>query len=300
MYKFFLQFLLLNTLLIKASEQQANASPIAAVGSQFTRNFCIGAVSGTAGMAVYAPFHYAQNRVIQELAMLPNKTASTSLYGHTKQIMSGSRSLIFGKVPSIAIQQAGYAGIVQILAQNNIATSETNKFCANVLAAMLSAPIANASQLIALHQENQINKCNILKTIQSFPRGIKDLNRGLGLVTSREIIFMLLYNQVLPGIKNRIQRLTHSETSAYLISAPIAGALVAGCTQPINVCATYLHADIAQQKYSGGLFGLKQMLCNIKNKGVLAESFKGIHWRAPGVMLGLVAMNKTREAMSND
>ncbi|HEV2601472.1 MAG TPA: hypothetical protein VGT41_04175 [Candidatus Babeliales bacterium] len=285
--------------LTSLASQQNNSNNFVGI-QQWAKDFYIGAASGTVGMTVYAPFHYAQNRRIQRLGILLNKqaqlSAPKSLQANIKQIMSGSRALIFGKVPAIAIQQAGYAGIIRKLESEGTAASETEKLGANITAAIFSAPVANASQLVALHQENQKEKCNILKTIHSFPRGYKDLSRGLGPVMVRETLFMLIFNQLLPKVKNETQKITNDEAMAYLISAPIAGALVTGCTQPANVNVTYLHADIAQKKYKG-FWSFMDAYHAMKSKGIVAESFRGTGLRAPGVMLGLAAMNKAKEEM---
>src|SRR5580692_5931009 len=74
-------------------------------------DFCVGATSGAAAMTVYTPFHYFQNRQIQELPIMWYKP---------HYWFRGLPSLALGKAPTVGVQMMTYHAAM------NVPLPETN------------------------------------------------------------------------------------------------------------------------------------------------------------------------------
>jgi Mitochondrial carrier protein len=233
--------------------------------NNFVKELFIGSAAGMGAMTVYGPWHYWQNRHIQDLEVVrrPNFW------------FRGVPSLAIGKVPTYAVHFSVYSLLMDI-----------NPTFASVVAGSSAGVVNNFTHLVTLHQEN---------TGQSFfqvvkKHGIKQcVSRGLGTVIFREITFNVIFMNVLIDIKNRLMdKTTMPKWMITLSSAVLTGCGVVLVTQPHMVVSALLYADMDKKKYNNGY----NVIIDIWKQKGLRAFYKGAARRTPGVILGLMVLHQ--------
>lgn len=222
------------------------------------------AASGAVSQVAYAPFNYFQNQTIQG-----NEIA----WGHPKRWFRGAPALALGRAPITAVQLGLYDITGKLLTQGNMRElrSVEKVACAGV-AGIVSGILANVGHVVILHQGNTGN--GFFKTIHLFPRRYKDLMRGAVPNVTRELLFISIYRVVYPLLKKKYLTILSQEQAQ--IVAGIASGIISGfITQPLNVIATTLHADIERKKYCTSRDVVKAVS--------LQKLFKGVGYRMFGI-----------------
>jgi len=242
------------------------------------RNAQVGFTSSAAGMLVYTPFHYFQNRIIQNLPIIWNNPTYW---------FRGAPSLILGKGPTMAVELASYQLIAKVLQQQGATSSSVHNTIAATLAGAAGGVVNNLTHLIALHQENK--GCSFAQTIREFPNK-RVWMRGLGTTITREMIFSNIFFVTLKKLRAIISAHTESPRVAQVTSGLIAGALVAGVTQPFMVVTAHLYADVEKKQYTNGLDAVRKIF---RAHG-LRHFYKGSAYRSVGIMLALPVFDAVR------
>ncbi|MCL5875317.1 MAG: hypothetical protein M1114_02495 [Candidatus Dependentiae bacterium] len=200
-------------------------------------DFVIGATSGAAGMVVYTPFHYLQNRKIQKLPI------------HTNPLcwFRGMPSLALGKAPSIAIQMSTYGLITKIISQKKEYLSHQQKTFASLISGAAAGIINNFTHLVTLHQEN--HGTPFVTTIKNLPSPQITLTRGLGTTISREILFAHVFLVLLQDMKKVVNSKINNHHIAEISCGLLSGGIIAATTQPFMVITGKLYADLSKKRY---------------------------------------------------
>lgn len=261
---------------LQASEQQSATN-------EALTTFCIGAVSGSAGMLVYAPFHYFQNRHIQKLPIIWEKP---------HYWFRGAPSLVIGKAPALGVQISTYEAISRLLKQDAKELTYAQKTQAATIAGVLSGMVHNATHLIALQQENSGK--TFAKTIVGLPAKQEIVTRGLGTTLAREAIFANVFLVVLQALEKQVKPHIHNETVAQVSSGVLTGATIAGITQPFMVVTAKLYADMEKKQYRNGFDAAYKIVTEEGVRGF----YKGSGYRSIGVTVAIPVFNAVNEYFS--
>jgi len=243
-------------------------------------DFTIGATSGAAGMIVYTPFHYFQNRSIQKQPII---------WENPPCWFRGMPSLALGKAPTIAVQMSTYELITKIIKKNNTELSDTQKIAAATIAGAMSGIVNNFSHLIALHQENTGK--SFVKTTQH--HGKMALTRGLGTTILRETFFTNIYFILLKKIREIMDKKIHNPVLAQISSGLLSGCVVAATTQPCMVITAKLYADMEKKQYHNGFDATYKTFVQEGIRGF----YKGGGYRSIGVILALPVFDYVQKTL---
>jgi|GEM_PF-5764490 len=248
------------------------------------KNIVIGAMSGAASMAVYAPWSYFQNRHIQQKPIEWHKP---------HHWWRGYRILACNNAPVIAIQQATYLHIKHIIqtSKKTDTLSHSEKTLAVTCAGGISGPINNTAQLIALQQQN--NGLSIIQTINKMPEKYKSLHRASVPAIYRGMFFANSYMNCLPFIKSKVAHITHNNLVTLLISGFMSSLFITATSQPMQVIITTLHADIEKKQYNGMIDAVKKIT---KKQGIKAL-YHGSLYRTAGNTIALPVLEYVQKIL---
>lgn len=245
----------------------------------------VGAISSALSSFAYSPFHYIQNRRAQGLPV------------HLKNIhhcLRGYPLLVSGSIPVTMAQMVAYKAIqnhTQCSSNNNDHNEKTT--CAAALAAVASAPFANALQLMTLHKQN--TGLPMLTILNTFPHSYRSLGRGFIPTTLQGIFFVTTYTNGLPLLKDEIHRHCNNNIIACISSAFLSALLLTITTQPLRVMAIKLHADIHKEAYKG--------IYDVALKTIQSDGFNGIYkaweWRTIGNSIAIPVLTTVQHTLNN-
>ncbi len=251
------------------------------MGNDTLSNFAISAASQVTAITVYTPFHYFQNRIVQQLPINPTP----------RVWFRGLPSMALGKVPTFAVQRTAYEYILQM---KNTETEGRipNELIAATGAGGASGVIANLTHQIALHQEN--NGTKLKQTMQKIVQSNGGFKRGLGVSISRESGFAAIYMAFFPKAQKSIEKkLPDSPLLSALAGYLFLGTFVGATTQPFMAVQATLFADAQKKEYANGF----DAAISMARKNGFKTFYKGIGHRTPGIIFGLFALDKCEKGL---
>lgn len=237
--------------------------------------FLIGSISGGAAMVPYAPFHYFQNRTIQNLPIHWHKP---------RHWFRGLPTLALGKMPTFGMQMATYNVSTRLLENEDQKMSEKQKIYAAMFAGASSGLVQNVTQHIALHQENDGR--SLSQTIRSLHSN-QVLLRALGTNMAIQTMFTHIYLNYLQNMKSNINTYTENKILAQLYTGLFSGCMVAVTTQPLMVISAKLYADIERKEYSNGFSAMVKIFLNDGIRGF----YTGTGYRSLGIIVALPVLD---------
>lgn len=245
-----------------------------------TQGLAIGCISGAVGMTVYLPFAYAQNRIVQKLAISKNPLH----WYRGLPVVAGTVAAITG--PQVLINNMA----LSYLKGENKTNSNKNALLAASIAGVVTAPFINASELLTQHQQN--SKQSLVQTVKSLPHGVRSLTKGMGVVGLREVVWSNAYQALVPIFKKMYAGIMNEKLA--VTTAAITTGVAAGLiTNVFQVTKVKLHADLLGKQYKNGLDALKY----ITEKEGIKGFTSGVSARALGLTLAIPAMMLTSQAL---
>lgn len=245
----------------------------------------VGAISSALSSLAYSPFHYIQNRRAQGLPV------------HLKNIhhcLRGYPLLVSGSIPITMAQMVAYKAIQNHTQCSNNSNDHNKKTtCAAALAAVASAPFANAIQLMTLHKQN--TGLPIATILNTFPNSYRSLGRGFIPTTLQGIFFVTTYTNGLPLLKNKINDICSNNAVACISSACLSALLLTVTTQPLRVMAIKLHADIDKQIYRGTRDVIKKTIQSDGINGI----YRGSLYRTIGNSIAIPVLTTVQHTLNN-
>lgn len=271
------------------SSESMNLAPDNNVCNSFLRSMINGALSGTISTCVYAPFGYAQNRVVQNLP----------LECKLRCWFIGLPSLVVGKAPTVAAQTGVYTLITDVMKRyGDHEISPLQRSIAATIAGGVSALPDNAAHLIALRQQNNRHHNaargeTIGQTIARLPRGVYSLGRATIPTALCQMLFANTYLAGMPLVCEQLGKRTDNAVVCTAGSTVAVGGAAAVLTQPLRVIITKLHADVEGKHYTGMIDAGKKI---IQQEGI-GGFWRGSAVRSTGVMVALGMLKAVHNAL---